>query len=46
MEYHVEKGEGGACRLTCFFSAADVTARMDSRVVPGTTTGRMAGRRT
>ena len=43
MEYHVEKGEGGACRLTCFFSAADVTAEWKKAAAPFASSFRMAG---
>lgn len=43
MEYHVEKGEGGACRLTCFFSAAEVTAEWKKAAAPFASSFRMAG---
>ena len=43
MEYHVEKGADGECRLSCFFSAAEVTAEWKKVAAPFASSFRMAG---
>lgn len=43
MEYHVEKAEGGLCRLTCLFSAAEVSAEWKKAAMPFALSVRMDG---
>ena len=43
MEYHLEKGEGGACRLSCVFSADEVGAEWKKAAAPFASSFRMAG---
>ena len=43
MEYQLEKGEGGLCRLRCSFSAAEVLAAWKKAAMPFSASFRMAG---